>query len=75
VTPVRAFFLTIFRPAGIKFLYFLERRAKDKWGIYALLSANSSYAEEHAASFINRAAAFYRHFTGVPTDGAPPLAR
>ncbi len=75
VTPVRAFIVTVFKPGAMKFLYFLERRTGANWGFYALLSANSSNAEGNEASFINRAAAFYRHFTGVPTDGAPPLAR
>lgn len=75
VTPVRKFIVTLFGPGEIKFLYFLDRRAGRSWSVFALLSANSSFAESNAASFINRAAAFYRHFTGVPTDGAPPLAR
>lgn len=76
VTRVRAFIvMTVFKPGGMKFLYFLQRRASGNWGFYVLLAANSSYAEGNAASFINRAAAFYRYFTGVPTDGAPPLAR
>jgi len=75
VTPVRQFVVTLFGPGEIRFLYFLDRRGARAWGIFALLSVNSSFAESNAASFINRAAAFYRHFTGVPTDGAPPLAR
>lgn len=75
VTAVHALLLTIFEPGGMKFLYFLERRAGENWGIYALLAANSWSAAGNKASFINRVAAFYRHFTGVPTDGAPPLAR
>lgn len=75
VTPVRTFIFTVFVPGAMKTLYFLERRARESWGLYALLSADSSYAAGNEASFINRAAAYYRHFTGVPTDGAPPLAR
>jgi len=74
VTPVKAYFLTYFRPGAMKFLYFLERRSGENWGFYALLSANSWSAHGNEASFINRADAFYRHFTGAPTDGAPPLA-
>ncbi len=74
VTPVRKFIVTLFGPGEIKFLYFLDRRAGRSWSLFALLSANGSFAEGNAASFVNRAAAFYRHFTGVPTDGAPPLA-
>lgn len=75
VTPVRAFIVTLFKPGDMKFLYFLHRRAGGTWGIYALLAANSSRAEGNEASFINRVAAYYRHFIGVPTDGSPPLAR
>ncbi|MBE0612063.1 MAG: hypothetical protein IH604_00185 [Burkholderiales bacterium] len=75
VTAVRTFFITFFEPGGMKSLYFLERRAGENWGFYALLSANSWSAAGNEASFINRADAFYRHFSGVPTDGAPPMAR
>ncbi len=75
VSPVRAFILTIFEPGDMKLLYFLKRAAGGNWNLYALLSANSSYAEGNEASFINRAVAFYRHFSGAQTDGAPPLAR
>ena len=76
VSRVRAFMvMTAFKPGGMKSLYFLDRRAGGNWGFYILLSANSVYAEGNEASFINRAAASYRHFIGVPTDGAPPLAR
>ena len=75
VTPVRKFFVTVFKPGDMKFLYIMERRDRGNWGFYVLLSANSSFTEGNEASFINRATAFYRHFTGVPSDGAPPLAR
>lgn len=75
VTPMRKFIVTVFKPGGMKLLYFMERRDGENWGFYVLLSANSSYAEGNEGSYINRAAAFYRHFTGVLTDGAPPLAR
>lgn len=75
LSPIRLLFVTLFSPGDMKFLYFLERRAGGQWGSYALLAANGSYADNNEASFINRAAAFYRHFIGVPADGAPPLAR
>ena len=73
-SPIRAYFLTTFKSGGMKFPYFLDRRDNEHWGFYVRLSANSSYSVGNEASFINRAAAFYRHFTGVPTDGAPPMA-
>ena len=74
MTPVRYFMFTIFNAGGMKFLYFLDRRPDDGWNAYALLSANSSFAGGNEASFINRAGAFYRHFTGASPDAAPPLA-
>lgn len=74
VSPVRTYLVTVFQPGGLKFLYFLDRRPGANWNLYALLSAKGLFVDGHESSFINRAAAFYRHFVGVPPDGAPPLA-
>ncbi len=75
VTAVHAFVVTLFSPGAIKTIYFLDRLGGGSWGFYALLAADSSYAAGNEASLINRAVTLYRHFAGVPTDGAPPLAR
>jgi hypothetical protein len=74
VSTVKLFFVPIFKPGELRFVYFLDRRAAGLWGYYVLVFANTPRAEGNEASFINRAAALYRRFTGVPDDAAPPLA-
>ena len=73
-SPVRALLLTLFDPGELKSVYFLERRGGGVWNFYALSAAAGRYADGNDASLINRAAAFYRHFSGAATDGRPPLA-
>lgn len=74
VSPVRAFFVTLFKPGGMRFDYFLQRHGNATWSAYGLLAVSSSRAPGNEASFINRMGAYYRHFTGEATDGAAPLA-
>ena len=77
VTPIRAFFVTLFPPGSLRATYFLERREPDTWGFYGLSSTGaeaSALASVSEASYVNRAAALYRHFIGVPADRDPPLA-
>ena len=74
VSPVRSFFVTVIGTGEMKSLYFLDRRGNGSWGLYALLSVNNTLPGANDASYVNRAVAFYRHFSGVATDGAPPLA-
>jgi hypothetical protein len=77
VTPIRAFFLTLFPPRSLRATNFVERRGPDTWGFYGLSSNGaeaSGLASVSEASYINRAAALYRHFIGVPADRDPPLA-
>jgi hypothetical protein len=77
VTPIRAFFITLFPPGSLRATYFAERRGPDTWGFYGLSSNGaeaSALASVSEASYVNRAAALYRHFIGVPADRDPPLA-
>jgi hypothetical protein len=77
VTPISAFFVTLFPPGSLRATYFLERREPDTWGFYGLSSNGaeaSALASVSEASYVNRAAALYRHFIGVPADRDPPLA-
>jgi hypothetical protein len=77
LTPVRAFFITLFPPRALRSMYFLERLDGGAWGFYGLSSTSveaSALASSAQASYINRAAALYRHFIGVPGDRDPPLA-
>jgi hypothetical protein len=78
VTTIKAFFVTLFAPGALQSAYFLERLSPDEgvWCYYSLTRATASQAllGDHEASFVNRAAAIYRHVAGIPTAGEPPLA-
>ena len=74
VSPVRALLLTLFAPGELRAVYFFERLDGQRWGYYALNAALGRSTSGNEASLVNRAAAYHRHFTGVATDGAPPLA-
>jgi hypothetical protein len=75
-SPVRAMLLTLFAPAELQTTYFLDRLGPDDWGYYGLSGATTGLLTGgHAASFINRAVAAYRHFVGIPTDQEPPAAQ
>jgi Family of unknown function (DUF6675) len=78
ITPMRYLLLTLFRPAEVQTIYFLDRESEKIWRYYALArtgpNANRLTAG-HEASSINRAVAFYRYLAGIPTDQEPPAAR
>jgi hypothetical protein len=67
ITAVRAFGFTLFPPGSLRAAYFVQRLNSDTWGFYGLsvtgegASALSGLSE---ASYVNRATALYRHFTG-----------
>lgn len=78
VAPVKMAMLTMFGAGDLQSLYFLERRAPGVWGYYSLArarSASSLLPSGSEASYINRAAAYFRHFAGIATDQEPPAAR
>jgi hypothetical protein len=67
LSPIRAFMATLFPPESLRAAYFLERRDAGTWTIFGLSStgeAASTLAAGSAQSYVNRAAAFYRHFIG-----------
>jgi hypothetical protein len=69
LSPVRAMMVTVFPPGSLRTAYFLERRDAGVWSIYGLSAtgeAASSLAAGSAQSYINRAIALYRHYTGQP---------
>jgi uncharacterized protein DUF6675 len=77
VTPVRVLIFTLFPPGSLRATYILERRGPRVWGFYGISGTGegaSVLAGGHEASYINRAVALYRYFTGVPGDAEPPLA-
>jgi hypothetical protein len=66
-SPVRKLMVTLFPPGTLRAAYFLERREASTWALY-LLSATGAEASALAASaeesYVNRATALYRHYTG-----------
>jgi hypothetical protein len=77
VTPVRAFLVTLFPPGTLRATYLLERRGPGVWTFYGISSTTteaSDLASVSPPSYVNRAAALYRHFAGLPPERHPPLA-
>jgi hypothetical protein len=76
-TTVRYLLWSLFRPGELQSIYFLERESDEVWRFYSISRTgrkSSSLTAGHEASSINRAVAFYRYFTGIPTDQAPPAS-
>ena len=73
ITPVRLWFLTLFKPRTLLSVHFVERLDRDVWSYYGISAVKSGPVDGHEKSFINRKAAFYRFLIGEPTDQAPPL--
>lgn len=76
--PLRFALLPVFSPGEMQAIYFLERESQDVWRFYGIARAGGKASGLGAgleASSINRAVAFYRHLTGIPTDQEPPAAR
>lgn len=77
VSPIQAFFVTLFPAGSLRAAYFLEQRKPGAWAFYGLSTISeeaSKLAMTSVASHVNRAAALYRHFIGVAGDKDPPLA-
>jgi len=77
VTPVRAFLVTLFPPGSLRATYLLERRGAGVWTFYGISSTTveaSSLASVSPRSYVNRAAALYNHFAGIPAERRTPLA-
>ena len=77
ITPVRKLFVTLFPSGSLQSTIFLQRLSPGVIGIYILSRTGngaSIFAEGHQSSFVNRAAALYRHVAGIKTDKEPPAA-
>jgi hypothetical protein len=78
VTTMRFLLVPLFRPGEMQSVYFLDREPGNVWRFYSIVRTGknaSNLTTGHEASSINRAVAFYRYFTGIPTDQEPPAAR
>ncbi len=75
LTAVRTFLAKIYDARALSSVHVFEHLESDIWGYYGIFSARDGVAMGTIASFKNRAAAYQRFITGVPTDSEPPLAR
>lgn len=78
VTAIRLLLMTLFPPEAAQTVDFLERQRDGSWGYYSLMRtrADSSFLTGgFTSSYVNRAAAFYRHIAGIPQDAVPAAAR
>lgn len=74
---IRNLLVPLFHPGELQSLYFLERESRDVWRYYGILRTgrnSSRLTTGHAASFVNRAVAYYRYLAGIPTDREPPAS-
>jgi hypothetical protein len=81
VSAVKMLFVTVFAPGALQSVYFLDLLSPDEgiWGYYSLTRGTVAelgdlLMEHQTASYLNRAAAVYRHIAGIPTDQEPPVA-
>ena len=77
VSAMRYLVIPLAGPGDLQSLYFLERRSPNEWAYYSLARTSagaSSLTQGHEASYVNRAAALFRHFADLPTDQEPPAA-
>lgn len=74
VTDIRFLLVALFQAETMVSLHFLKRLDKDIWGYYGLSTVRNLTVGGHTRSMINRAAAYQRFITGMPTDEPPPLA-
>ena len=77
VTTIRQFWFTLFQPGALQSVLTMERVAPGLFGVSVLTRSGqgaSLLTSGHDSSFVNRAAALYRHLAGIRTDQEPPAA-
>lgn len=78
VTAIRRFYLTAFPPGSLQTLITIQGAGPGIFAVRILTRSgegSSMFAAGHEKSFVNRAAALYRHLAGIRTDQEPPAAR
>jgi hypothetical protein len=77
VNPLKAFLVSLIGSGEFQNSYIIEQRSDTEWRYYSTLRAGrgaySLIIGGHDSSFINRAAALFRHVSGKATDSEPPL--
>ncbi len=75
--PLRYLLLTGVETGNSRLLHILERESPTLWRHYLLMWIRSTAIArgmEPLPSLVNRAAAFWRHVSGLPTEHEPPMA-
>ena len=70
VSAVRALRLTLFNPGDLQSAFFFAEIEPGVWGYYSLAGTRDSASVltgGHEASLVNRAAALYEYFAGLPS--------
>lgn len=69
VSAMRKMMMTLVGPAEMQAIYLLDRESADVWRYYSILRTGadaSGLLKRNPESSINRAAAFYFHYAGIP---------
>jgi hypothetical protein len=77
ISPVRLFFVTLFKPGDLQVHYAITRESATTWRYYSLFRASGSdnpLVAHYKHSYINRTVAMFRYLAGIPTDREPPAA-
>jgi hypothetical protein len=82
LSPYRFLLMTLFDPGALQSVAIVELVSPGVWGVSILTRAGegasplvlSHLAIGHEASYVNSAAAIYRHLAGIRTDAEPPAA-
>ena len=78
VSTMHYLFVPILHPGEIQAISFLDRESDNVWRYYSMVRTGKGASRligGNEPSAVNRAAAFYRHLVGIPTDQEPPAAR
>jgi hypothetical protein len=78
VSPVRRYFLTLFKPGALQSTLIIERLSPGLFGVFVATRSGegaSILTSGYEKSYVNRAAALYRQLAGIKTDQEPPAAR
>ena len=77
VQPLRFLSMTVLKPGELQYICFLVHEPDDVWQFYSIVRTGRSARAallQGDASVVNRAAAWYRHLVGIPTDQEPPAS-
>ena len=66
--------ITVFEPGDVVSVLFINRVNNNLWSYYSLAVIKDSALPINEKSIINRQAALYRNFVGIPLNKDPPLA-